>query len=97
MLEVLGQAGKLGQIKVIGFDEDEATLAGIKAGHVHSTVVQNPYMYGFKSVEVLCELARGNTSIIPANKMISIPARQIRQADVEAFWADLKQKVGTAR
>jgi ribose transport system substrate-binding protein len=97
ILEVLGQAGKLGQIRVIGFDEDEATLAGIQAGHVHATVVQNPYMYGYKSIEVLTELARGNASIIPASKRIDIPARQIRRTDVDAFWADLKSKVGTAR
>lgn len=97
MLEVLDQAGKLGQVRIVGFDEDEATLAGIKAGHIHATVVQNPYMYGFKSVEVLTALARGDTSVIPASKMISIPARQVRQADVDAFWADLKQKVGAAR
>jgi len=96
ILEVLGQAGKLGQVTVVGFDEDEATLAGIQAGHIHSTVVQNPYMYGFKSVEVLSELARGNTSVIPPDKKINIPARQIRRTDVEAFWADLKLKVGTS-
>ncbi|MFN0128326.1 MAG: sugar-binding protein [Verrucomicrobiales bacterium] len=97
ILEVLGQAGKLGQITVIGFDEDDATLAGIQNGHVHSTVVQNPYMYGYKSIEVLAALARGDTSVIPANKRIDIPARQIRRAEVDAFWADLKSKVEPAR
>jgi ribose transport system substrate-binding protein len=97
ILEVLSQAGKLGQIQVVGFDEDDGTLAGIQSGHIHSTVVQNPYMYGYKSVELLNELAKGNTSIIPASKMIDIPARQIRRTDVDTFWADLKEKVGPAK
>jgi len=97
ILEVLGQASKLGQITVVGFDEDDATLAGIQAGHVYATVVQNPYMYGFKSIEVLSALARGDTSVVPAGKRIDIPARQIRHADVDAFWADLKEKVGADR
>ena len=94
VLEVLAQAGKLGRVKVIAFDEDDATLAGIQKGTVHGTVVQNPYMYGYKSIEVLSELAKGNTSVIPASKMIDIPARQIRKAEVDAFWAELKERVG---
>jgi ribose transport system substrate-binding protein len=94
MLEALAQANKLGKVKVVAFDEDDATLAGIQRGTVHGTVVQNPYMYGYKSVEVLAELAKGNKSVIPANQFIDIPARQIRKAEVDAFWADLKAKTG---
>jgi len=94
ILEVLSQANKLGKVKVIAFDEDDATLAGIQKGTVHGTVVQNPYMYGYKSVEVLSELAKGNTSVIPASKMIDIPARQIRKAELDAFWAELKERIG---
>lgn len=94
IMEVLGQANKLGQIKVVAFDEDDRTLKGIQEGHIHATVVQNPYMYGYKSIEVLAGLAEGNIGIIPASKMIDIPARQIRKGDVDAFWTDLKAKLG---
>ncbi len=97
LLEALEQAGKLGKVKVVAFDEDDATLAGIQKGTVHGTVVQNPYMYGYKSVEILAELTKGNTSVIPANKFIDIPARQIRKDTVDEFWADLKVKMGTAK
>jgi ribose transport system substrate-binding protein len=54
-------------------------------------------MYGFKSVEVLAELAKGNEGIIPASKFIDIPARQIRKDNVDEFWADLKTKIGGAK
>jgi len=97
MLEALTQAGKLGKVKVVAFDEDDATLTGIQNGTVQGTIVQNPYMYGYKSVEVLGELAKGNTSIIPASKMIDIPTRQIRKADVDAFWGDLKEKMAAGK
>jgi ribose transport system substrate-binding protein len=97
ILEALAQAGKLGQVKVVAFDEDDATLTGIQKGSVQGTIVQNPYMYGFKSIEVLNELANGNTSVIPANKMIDIPTRQIRKADVDSFWADLKEKIAAGK
>ncbi|MSU61226.1 MAG: sugar ABC transporter substrate-binding protein [Pedosphaera sp.] len=94
MLEALQQAGKLNKVKVIAFDEDDATLAGIQKGTVHGTVVQNPYMYGYKSVEVLHEILKGSTSVVPASKFIDIPARQIRKNNVDEFWTDLKAKVG---
>lgn len=94
ILQALEQAGKLKEVKVIAFDEDNETLAGIQAGTVHGTVVQNPYMYGFKSIEILASLDGGDESIIPEGKFIDIPARQIRQDNVVAFWKDLKEKTG---
>ena len=97
MLEALAQANKLGRVKVVAFDEDDATLAGIQKGTVHGTVVQNPYMYGFKSVEILAELAKGNSGVIPENKFIDIPARQIRKGNVDEFWADLRLKTEPAK
>lgn len=97
LLEALSQANKIGAVKCVAFDEDDATLAGIQSGAVHGTVVQNPYMYGYKSVEILAELTRGNVGVIPASKFIDIPARQIRKDNVDEFWADLKSKVGAGK
>ncbi|MCA9298420.1 MAG: sugar-binding protein [Phycisphaerales bacterium] len=94
-LEALGQAGKLGDVALVGFDENDATLQGIIDGDVYGTVVQNPYMYGYKSMEVLHALHNGDDSVIPDNRFIDIPARQIVPDNVEAFWADLKEKTGS--
>jgi len=99
ILEALKQADRLGEdqtVQVIAFDEADETLQGIKEGTVYGTVVQNPYMYGYKSVEVLAALESGKKDVIPKNKFIDIPARQIRKADVDEFWTDLKAKVGGA-
>ena len=92
ILEALKQGDKLGKVKVIAFDEDDATLQGIKDGTVHGTVVQNPYMYGYKSIEVLTALKTGKKGVIPESKFIDIPAQQIRKDNVDEFWADLKAK-----
>jgi len=94
ILQALEQAGKLNTVKVIGFDEDSQTLAGIKAGTVHGTVVQNPYEYGYQSVKVLQAIAAGDNSVIPADAFIHIPGRQIRKDNVEAFSKDLNAKLG---
>jgi ribose transport system substrate-binding protein len=94
ILEALSQAGKLNTVKVVGFDEDPVTLQGIVDGTVHGTVVQNPYEYGYQSVKVLKALTEGDDSMIPADKFINIPARQIRQDTVAEFWSDLNKKLG---
>lgn len=92
LLEAVKQAGKMSSIKVVGFDEQDATLRAIQDGEVVGTVVQNPYMYGKESVRVLAALVRGDNSVVPQDKFISLPARQIRKANLDEFWTDLKQK-----
>ena len=97
ILEALDSSGRLGEVMVIAFDEDDETLQGIKDGHVAGTVVQNPYEYGRTSVEILAKLAGEEDPGIPADAMVAIPARIIQAAEVEAFWADLKAKTGGDR
>ncbi|MEM0925706.1 MAG: sugar-binding protein, partial [Planctomycetota bacterium] len=65
MLEAVRGAKKTGEIQIIGFDEQDATLQAIKDGDCYGTVVQNPYQYGYKSVEILTKLARGDASALP--------------------------------
>jgi ribose transport system substrate-binding protein len=93
-LDVLKQAGKLGKIKVIGFDEADETLQAIKDGTCVGTVVQNPYSYGYESVRVLAGLIHGDGAPLPESGFIDIPARQIVRGNVEAFWSDLKKQSG---
>lgn len=97
MLEALKQGNKLGKVKVIGFDEADETLQGIKDGSVYGTVVQNPFEYGRQSVTLLAGLARGKSLAdlgVPADGFVNIPARQIRKDNVEEFWAELKKNLG---
>jgi ribose transport system substrate-binding protein len=96
ILEALEQSKKLGSVKVVAFDEDDATLEGIAKGTVHGTVVQNPYLYGYKSVEILKGLL-AQPPVVPAEKFIDIPARKIRKDNVGEFRADLQSKLGAAK
>ncbi|MCG8651873.1 MAG: substrate-binding domain-containing protein, partial [Pirellulales bacterium] len=93
-LQALKSQNKIGQIQVIGFDEDDLTLQGIKDGHIVGTVVQDPYNYGYKSVEVLKSLVEGDHSVIPESKFIDIPARSITKENVDSFWDTLKSRTG---
>ncbi len=97
MLEALGQAGKLGKIQIIAFDEADETLKGIQSGHVHGTVVQNPFEYGRQSVRILAGLVRGQNLDelgVPATGFVDIPARQIRKDNVDEYWNELKKNLG---
>lgn len=94
ILEALGRMNHLGKVKVVAFDEADETLAGIRNGHVHGTVVQNPYEYGYQSIKLLKAIAEGDASAIPPSGFIDIPARTIRKDEVDAFQADLNAKLG---
>ena len=91
MLEAVKEAGKVGKIKLVAFDEDDATLAGIQEGSIYGTTVQNPYQYGYKSVEILTALAKGDKSAIPEGGFINVDARNIVKGNVDEFWAELKK------
>lgn len=94
ILEAVREAGKLDQITIVGFDEDDATLQGIRDGSIAGTVVQNPYRYGYESVRILAALARDDKSVIPESQFIDIPARSITPVNVNEFEQELKQLTG---
>jgi len=94
IIEGLERTNKLGKVKVVGFDEDFATLQAVKDGNLVATIVQNPYQYGYKSIEMLDELHKGNKSVIPESKFVDIPARVIDQSNVDPFWAEIKERLG---
>ena len=50
--EALKDAGKLGQITVIAFDEDPITLGAVKEGSFAGTVVQQPFEWGYLGMKL---------------------------------------------
>ena len=94
ILNGVRDSGKLGQVKIVCFDEEEETLQGIKDGYIYGTVVQRPFEFGYQSVRILKELAEGNTSSIPESKQIFIPTLSVTKENVDAFWSELKQILG---
>lgn len=93
--QAIRKANRLGEIELIGFDENDVTLQAIKDGECVGTVVQNPYEYGYQSVRVLTEILAGNDDVIPESKSIDIAPRTITAENVDEFWQDLRAKKGT--
>lgn len=93
ILNAVKDANKVGQVKIICFDEEDETLAGVKDGGIFATVVQQPYEFGYQSVKIMAEILGGDKSKIPANKQINVPTLVIKKDSVEEF----QKKINTLR
>ena len=91
ILEALRPEGKAGQIKIVCFDDERATLAGIKEGTIFGTVAQQPFEYGYQAVQMAARILRGDRSAIPASKTILIPTVVIQKNNVDEYTKKLNQ------
>ena len=94
ILEALRPEGKLGQIKIVCFDDDRATLAAIKDGTIFGTVAQQPFEYGYQAVLLAGKILRGDRSVIPGNKTILIPTVVIQRNNVDDYTKKLNHLLG---
>jgi ribose transport system substrate-binding protein len=92
--EVLKEAGKLGEITVVAFDEDPITLGGVREGTIAGTVVQQPYEWGYQGMKLMAAALEGDKSMIPADGLVIVPTAIIDKDNVDAFEAELKARIG---
>jgi ribose transport system substrate-binding protein len=94
ILNAVRDAGTIGVVKIIAFDEDDETLTGVKSGAIVGTVVQQPYEFGYQSITLLAKAVKGDRSGIPPSHQVFIPTMVIRQNNVGDFRAKLAQLRG---
>ncbi|MER9103968.1 sugar-binding protein [Mesorhizobium sp. M0848] len=92
--EALRDAGKLGSITVVGFDDDPITLGGVKEGTIAATVVQQPFEWAYQGMKLMAAYLKGDKSGIPEGNLIIIPTKIIGKDDVDAYAANLKAMAG---
>jgi ribose transport system substrate-binding protein len=85
ILNAIKDANKIGQVKIICFDEEDETLAGVKDGAIYATVVQQPFEFGYQSVKMMSEILDGDKSKIPASKQINVPTLVVKKDSIEEF------------
>jgi ribose transport system substrate-binding protein len=90
ILEALQDAGKLGQVKIVAFDEEPITLAGVKDGKIVGTIVQQAYEWGYLGMTALGKYIDGKKSVIPPDGRVILPTRIIDKDNVDAYWTELK-------
>ena len=79
------EAKKVGQVKIVTFDEADETLAGIREGAIYATVVQQPFEFGYQAIKLMAQTLKGDKSLIPASKQIVIPTLVVNKDNVEDF------------
>ena len=93
ILAAVKEANKVDKVKIVAFDEEDETLSGIKDGAIYATVVQQPFEFGYRSMELMAKILHGDKSQIPATKQIFVPTIAVKKPDVEEF----TKKINTLR
>jgi ribose transport system substrate-binding protein len=97
ILEAVTDAGLAGEKAIVCFDEEARTLQGIADGHIHATIVQQPFEFGYQSVRILAALARGQDPGLPPDKIVEVPVRVVNQENVQAFRDELRELTAPGR
>jgi len=93
ILSAVQDAGKVGGIRIIAFDEADETLTGIQSGAIHATVVQQPHEFGYQAITLMARALGGDTSFIPPDKRIIIPTLVVNADNV----GDFSQRIAELR
>jgi ribose transport system substrate-binding protein len=64
-------------------------LSGIRDGSIYATVVQQPFEFGFRSMELMSKILGGDRSQVPAIKQIFVPTKAIKKDNVEQFTKEI--------
>ena len=94
ILSAVKEANKTDKVKIIAFDEEDETLSGIKSGEIFATVVQQPYEFGYRSMELMAKYLSGDKTMIPATKQIFVPTIAVKKENVDEFTKQLNQRLG---
>lgn len=97
ILSVVRAENKISQVKIVCFDDDPQTLAGVRSGAIYATVTPQPYLFGYQSVKLLASLAGGRKRGLPQNKHIWIPSLAVTKANVGAFERTRARELGESR
>ncbi len=95
LVEVLDAEGMLGQVKVVAFDEAEATLGAIERGDIYATIAQDPYKFGYEAVQMVAALNNGKAVELPifGASQMTVPCGAIRQQELPAFRKRLAERL----
>ncbi len=91
ILTAVRRAGKAGQVKIVCFEDYHETLAGIAAGDIYGTIVQNPLKIGYQAILRMDKYLRGDKTQFGGGKIL-IPSQAITKAEVADYLAVQKNE-----
>jgi ribose transport system substrate-binding protein len=93
ILSAVREANKNGKVKIVCFDEDDATLEGVASGDIYGTVVQQPFEFGKQAITKMSKYLRGDKEALAGGKQF-IATQNIKKDNVADFQAKLKEILG---
>jgi ribose transport system substrate-binding protein len=94
ILNAVKDAGKTNQVKIVCFDEEDETLAGVQDGAIYGTVVQQPYEFGYQAIKMMAKYLGGDKAVVPTGKQVFVPTLVIKKDEVAEFTAKINQLRG---
>jgi ribose transport system substrate-binding protein len=94
ILSAVKEAGKTGKVQIVTFDEADETLAGVRDGAIHGTVVQQPYEFGYQAIKRMAQAVKGDKSFIPESKQIIVPTLVVNKDNVAEFTKKINELRG---
>jgi ribose transport system substrate-binding protein len=93
ILNAVKSANKVGAVKIVCFDEEDETLAGVADGSIYGTIVQQPYEFGRQAITKMAKYLGGDKDALAGGKQI-VPTLSIKKDNVADFSARLKKLLG---
>lgn len=87
-IDAIKEAGKLGTIKICGFDEQDALLQAISDGHAFGTISQQPWKYGYESIKMLYNIRQGKQ---PSSTYQEVEFLEVTKENIREFWSTKKE------
>jgi len=86
LLLAVRDAGQAGKVKIVCFDDNSDTLAGIVSGEIHGTIAQKPFHIGKQTVVHLSQSLRSNQTPGTGTNLF-IESRALTKTNVEHYIA----------
>jgi len=93
ILNAVRRSARVGQVKIVCFDEEDETLAGVASGEIFATVVQQPFEFGRQAITRMAQYLRGDKSALAGGQQI-VPTLNVTKENVAEFQARLKSLLG---
>jgi ribose transport system substrate-binding protein len=93
ILNAVKSANKVGAVKIVCFDEEDETLAGVADGSIYGTIVQQPFEFGKQSILKMAAYIRGDKSALAGGQQI-VPTLSLKKDNVAEYSAKLKAMLG---
>jgi ribose transport system substrate-binding protein len=94
ILNAVRSGGKAGKVKIVCFDDEDVTIAGVASGDIYGAVVQQPFEFGRQAITQMAKYLRGDKSVFPSTAKEFIPTVSITKDTVADFQAKSKQLLG---